>query len=99
QESLANVRKHAYAECVDISLELSGGHLRMTIADDGRGFDVDAALRHHQDGEKLGLRSMLQRVQAAHGDLTISSTPGEGATLQFRCPLPSQSSGKVRPIR
>jgi PAS domain S-box-containing protein len=99
QESLANVRKHAYAECVDISLKIEGDNLQMVIADDGRGFDVEAASHHHEDGEKLGLRSMRQRVQAIRGDLTITSAPGKGTTLEFRCPITLQHPTNKRRIR
>ena len=99
QESLANVRKHAYAERVEISLKLEAGNLQMVIADDGRGFDVEAALHHHEDGEKLGLRSMRQRVQAISGDLTITSAPGKGTTLDFHCPVTLQHPGHKRRIK
>jgi PAS domain S-box-containing protein len=90
QEALANIRKHAQAKNVRICLEVIADILTMTITDDGRGFDVDAVLQQqHKDGEKIGLRSMSQRIRAVQGDLFIFSAPGEGASLEFRCPIPA----------
>jgi signal transduction histidine kinase len=88
QEALANIRKHAHAERVQVVLEIRGEKLHLKISDDGRGFNVREALSQRQDGERIGLRSMRQRVRAIRGDLTITSAPGEGTTLEFRCPIP-----------
>ena len=48
---------------------------------------VKDVAEQRQDGEKLGLRSMRQRVQAMQGDLVISSSPGEGTVIEFWCPI------------
>lgn len=92
QESLANIRKHARAHKVIMSLDIVGSDLQMRITDDGQGLDVEAAFRQSRSGDtlgqKLGLRSMRQRIQSVRGDLAITSTPGKGTTLEFSCPVP-----------
>jgi signal transduction histidine kinase len=92
QEALSNVRKHAEAKNVKLSLKVIGDRLYMTVADDGKGFDVNAVLQRHEAGHRLGLRSMMQRIRDAEGDLTIG--PGEtgGTILRFQCPLPSSGA-------
>lgn len=89
QESLANVRKHAGASNVQITLEIVDGDFVMTIHDDGVGFDVEVVLADHTHaaGEQFGLRSMGQRIQNAQGKLTIISSPAGNTSLEFRCPL------------
>jgi signal transduction histidine kinase len=89
RESLNNVRKHAKACNVTLSLFVQGNNLCLTISDDGEDFDPRAALKRRHPGEKLGLWSMRQRIRKVQGDLVIKSSPGIGTILQFHCPLPS----------
>ena len=67
-----------------MSVHLSGGPdgLALTIADDGVGFDVNAAW-----GKGLGLISMSERLEAIGGTLEIRSKPGAGTRLEVRVPL------------
>jgi signal transduction histidine kinase len=88
QEALANIRKHSRAEKSSVHVRVSHGALNMTIADNGRGFDPQAVLQMRYAGEKLGLRSMRQRIELAGGTFDIKSAPGRGTTLDFSCPLP-----------
>jgi signal transduction histidine kinase len=78
QEALTNAVKHARAEKVIVRLFTEHDHFRLEVRDDGRGFDPAAA---KQSGG-LGLRSIEERVQRIHGELTIESKPGEGTTLR-----------------
>ncbi len=89
QEAFSNVRKHSDARTVTVSLSITGGYLHVTIADDGRGFDVQEALRRYELGRGLGLRLMRQRAQLAGGTLDIESAPGRGTTLRFTVPVPA----------
>jgi two-component system, NarL family, sensor kinase len=74
-EALANVRRHAAASDVEVSL--SGAHRRvqLTIADNGRGF---VARRRH-DG--FGLQGMRERASLAGGRLVVRSRPGHGTEI------------------
>lgn len=83
QESLTNIARHANAKEVVTSLELSNGDIRLTVADDGKGFDT------RQNGHKktLGLLGMKERVLMMNGDLEIRSEPGRGTTITITVPL------------
>jgi signal transduction histidine kinase len=83
QEALQNAVKYARAKKVAVSLEGSPDGLALTVADDGVGFDVDAAW-----GKGLGLVSMRERLDAVGGTLDIRSTPGGGTRVQISVPLP-----------
>ncbi|MBO0806624.1 MAG: sensor histidine kinase [Nocardiopsaceae bacterium] len=80
QEALANVRKHAAARQVDVGLCYADGAVRLTVADDGRGFDAEAA----SDG--YGLRGMRDRVRQAGGTIAVTSAPGEGTVVRAEVP-------------
>jgi signal transduction histidine kinase len=89
QEALSNVRKHAQATRALVRIKVDGGDLVMTVRDNGRGFNPADLPTTHPAGEHVGLASMRQRVQAIRGDLQIESSPGNGTTLIFRCPVPA----------
>jgi signal transduction histidine kinase len=77
QEALANVRKHAEATEVKVRLEY-GDAVRLTVADDGRGFAPDAVERG------FGLRGMRSRVEQAGG--TFAVTGGDGTVVEAVIP-------------
>ena len=78
QEALNNVVKHAKAEQVTVHLHFADQTCRMTIQDDGIGFDPATI----QGGGGLGLRSIAERVKQLDGTLRLESTPGGGTTVQ-----------------
>lgn len=83
QEALANVRRHAHASRVSISLARENGALELTVADDGQGFDAASPLaRGH-----VGLASMRERVRSLDGQLTFATSPGQGTRITARVPL------------
>lgn len=86
QEALANVMKHSGASEVVVRLDIRGDHGRLAIQDNGRGFDVDAAIAGARDGRSLGLASMRERVQSIGGTLTVTSREEEGSTLVVDVP-------------
>ena len=75
KESVTNIVKHARATETSVDLAVEGPRLLLTIRDNGRGFDPDAAF----DGN--GVQSMRSRVQSLGGRLAITSTPGRGTTV------------------
>ena len=87
QEALSNVAKHAAARSVEIVLEKQAPHVVLLISDDGRGFDPAVAGRG-----RWGMSAMRERAEAAGGDHTVVSSPGEGAIVRIAVPLP-QSAG------
>jgi len=74
KEAVNNVVKHANASSVVVDLMLAPKRLRLTIADNGAGFDADARHTGH------GLASIRSRVEAMHGTLRIESRAGGGGT-------------------
>jgi len=82
QEAVNNALKHAGARHVTVGLRDEGEELRLEVADDGTGFDRDAAM----NGSGLGLISMQERLTIVGGELTIDSRPGTGATIRARVP-------------
>ncbi len=78
QEALGNTLRHAGASEAMIKLGVRAGWLRMTIWDDGAGFDVDAAQAAASRGQSSGLAGMRERAMLYGGKLSIES--GKGGT-------------------
>jgi signal transduction histidine kinase len=88
QEALRNVAKHAGKTSVRIVLTGSANQVSLSIRDSGIGFDVHSA----QDKGGLGLISMQERARLVHGDFTLETLPGRGATITVQVPLASQGA-------
>jgi two-component system sensor histidine kinase DegS len=87
QEILTNVRKHADAANVAVTIESNEKNLTIYIKDDGRGFDPDHIVRSGTSMDKIGLLGMQDRAKLISGDLTIKSAPGKGTTCCLTIPL------------
>jgi signal transduction histidine kinase len=79
QEAMENVVQHADARRLTVHLVLQGSRAVLTVADDGQGFDVDAALAEG----RYGLQGMRERAEMAGGTLTVSSVVGRGTTVRL----------------
>jgi signal transduction histidine kinase len=80
QEALQNALRHADAARLEVDLEAVDGRLRLTVRDDGVGFDPQASgIR----SRRLGLTSMEERAEAIGGTLAIESRVGEGTTVRL----------------
>jgi signal transduction histidine kinase len=87
QEAVANIRKHARATRVDVSLEESEGGVLVTISDDGIGFEPDRPALPSPG--HLGLMVMRERAEQSGGWCTVESAPGEGTTVRYRVGSPA----------
>lgn len=76
QESLSNIARHAEAETVGISLNMTPNLVALIIADNGRGFEMDAVSPH-----SLGLAGMKQRLGEIGGALRVESGLAVGTTV------------------
>ncbi len=84
QEALANVRRHARAAEVEMSLQASATEVRLSIRDDGRGLEPRAA---RAAGSSYGIRGMRERARLLGGNLRVVSRPGRGTTVTLTVPL------------
>ncbi|MFE4335472.1 sensor histidine kinase [Streptomyces sp. NPDC056831] len=83
QESLANVRKHASASTVDIVLTPHAHGVELEITDDGQGFVVE-------DSHGFGLNGMRKRLAELGGELTVTSSVGDGTRVLAMVPTKDQ---------
>ena len=88
QESLTNVARHSEATKVEGMLVSHDDKLRLSVTDNGKGFDVQSGGRK----KSLGLLGMKERAAIIGGNLEIISSPGKGASVVIEIPLP-QASG------
>ena len=89
QESLTNITRYAEAQQVYIALESSGKqHYRLSIRDDGKGFD-SAAMR----SRSFGLIGIQERALMLGGEAHIFSTPGQGTAIEVRIPCHQTERG------
>jgi two-component system nitrate/nitrite sensor histidine kinase NarX len=79
QEALSNVRKHAGASRVRVTVE-DGADFLLSISDNGVGFDIGAS----RDDAHVGLYIMRERAQRIGAALEIDSRPGAGTTVRLR---------------
>lgn len=84
QEALHNIRKHAQATEVQLTLSYMGDVVILDVQDNGVG--LDGAEPSHLSGG-YGLQAMRERVEACGGTLTLESDPGEGTTVVIAIPF------------
>ena len=87
QEALNNCSKHAYAKNVRVVVRQEANHLKVSIEDDGKGFDSSRV-------RGLGLVGMNERVSQLGGVLRVDSDPAQGTRLRVDLPLPSASTNR-----
>ncbi len=79
KEAFNNIERHADARCVEVALARNNGQLRLTISDDGRGFDESQV----DEAERFGLQGMYERAEMIDARLMVSSQVGLGTTVQL----------------
>ena len=82
QELLGNIARHSQATQVIIQMDSSSTGFRVSIEDNGKGFDVDKM--HEKSG--MGLKVIRDRVQMLGGTVEINSSIGHGAHILFQIP-------------
>ena len=100
QGALANVRAHADATQVVVSLDETADSVRVDVVDDGRGFDTTAWWAEAPDavGEGgYGLRATRARLREIGGGLAVESSPGEGTAVSAWIPISTEHTGRTNP--
>jgi two-component system, NarL family, sensor histidine kinase DegS len=85
QELLGNAARHSQAAGVKVQLDMGNDAIRVSVDDNGRGFDPDAV----QGNTTLGLRLIRERVEMLGGTFSVDSALGKGARILFTVPLHS----------
>jgi signal transduction histidine kinase len=101
QEALSNVRRHSGAKQATVQVEFLQHRVRVTVRDDGHGFDAPTRMDDLVSLGKLGLIGMHERVRTLGGTLAVQSAPGEGTTVAVDVPLQviHDVGGDVDPAR
>jgi two-component system sensor histidine kinase DegS len=87
QSLLKNVRDHAQATQVKVMLDMGDHQLRITVEDNGKGFDPESL--SEDDAKKYGLNTLQDRIDKVGGTLDIDSATGEGSRITFSIPIGS----------
>jgi signal transduction histidine kinase len=87
QEAVLNALRHAHPKHIEVSVERRDGGLALRVADDGSGFDFDAAVRRELEGGHIGLLRLRKRADLLDGRVAVDSAPGRGTVLTAWLPL------------
>jgi PAS domain S-box-containing protein len=88
-ELLINITKHAQAQHVKVSLARDGEELRISVEDNGVGFDTGNIGTQILKNGGFGLFSIRERLSHLNGHLEIASEPGQGTLVKLTMPLRS----------
>ncbi|HTP02398.1 MAG TPA: sensor histidine kinase [Anaerolineales bacterium] len=83
QELLGNAARHSQAASVKLHVDMGSDLVRVSVDDNGRGFDPESALT----GGSLGLKLIKERAEMLGGKLDVDSSPGKGARIVFTVPV------------
>jgi ligand-binding sensor domain-containing protein/signal transduction histidine kinase len=81
REAVYNAVLHGAPQHITVSTEFQAGEIRISIADDGKGFDPAAVLA--KPGAHYGILGMRERIQGLGGELKVLSAPGKGTTVKI----------------
>ncbi|MBQ3811425.1 MAG: sensor histidine kinase [Kiritimatiellae bacterium] len=89
RELVVNAVRHGRATALKVDGALDGGRLRLSVEDDGCGFDP--AARPGMEQGHFGLEGVMERVKALDGTADIASAPGAGTRVSIDIPLPEET--------
>ncbi len=90
QEALTNAWRHAQASRAEVLLAYEPERLRLRVQDNGQAFDLEQG-GQRQGSSGLGLLGIRERAALVGAELDITSTPGQGTTVEVRLALPKPS--------
>jgi PAS domain S-box-containing protein len=86
QEAVTNALRHAEAKHISVALRREGERIGLSIGDDGRGFDVQAARAAALGGRSSGLTGIFERAELAGGSAVVESAAGQGTRVRIEFP-------------
>ena len=86
QEALNNIHRHSVASQASITMEYRENEVRITISDNGKGFELPQQLSDFASRGKLGLTGMVERAQLIGGELEVRSQIGKGTKIIVKTP-------------
>lgn len=81
KESVSNALRHAGASLIDVRIALEGDRVRVSVSDDGVGFDTSV------ESTGFGLANMGERIERSQGSMFIDSVPGRGTVMHASFPV------------
>jgi two-component system sensor histidine kinase DegS len=82
QELLGNAARHSQATVVKMHVDMGNDVVRVTVDDNGKGFDPDVI----HSGSSLGLKLIQERAEMLGGRFEVDSSAGKGARIVFTVP-------------
>jgi len=86
QELMGNAARHSQATTLKLNVDLSEDLIRVSVDDNGKGFDVDSI----QQSQSLGLKLIRERTEMLGGTFEIDTAMGKGTRVSFSLPAPKQ---------
>ena len=87
QGLLKNIGQHANATYVQVSVNLEGEIIGVSVEDDGSGFDVDEAMASARQRKTLGIAAMQEQVEMLGGQVHFESGVGRGTKVKLEIPV------------
>lgn len=87
QELLNNAIRHSQASQVKVQVDMSDTNVRISVDDNGKGFDVDML----DEKSNLGLKVIRDRVEMLGGFMEVDSVSGQGTRVTFQLPAASNA--------
>lgn len=81
QELLGNAARHSQASQIKVQVDSSVADVRVTVEDNGKGFDANLALEHG-----MGVKIIRERVEMLNGRMEVDSVIGQGSRIAFQIP-------------
>ena len=83
QELMGNAARHSQATLLKLNIDLTDSQIRVSIDDNGKGFDLDSV----QKGQSLGIKLIRERTEMLGGTFEVDSAAGKGARVMFSLPV------------
>jgi signal transduction histidine kinase len=88
QELITNVLRHSQASQTKLQVDLGDSNVKVTVDDNGKGFDVSIL----DEGESMGLKLIKDRAEMLGGFMEVDSLIGQGTRITFQVPAATEDA-------